>query len=128
MEEIILYRLNKDTLKKLESLSDEEKSSFVNKMIDVFFVNCEEKLELIDSYIKKNEYTLAGRAAHNIKSGGQILGAEKFCYLCKNFEIQCLEDKWVSRDEFEKIKQEYSMLKVELEKVKQGYDKNSIGS
>lgn len=113
-----LPRLNHLTLQKLEVFSYEGKGVLTLKLIEVFVNNCSDRFKSIDQNLERQDYAQILRAAHNVKSGAQVLGADRLCQICNNIELKCRNNDESVSIEITKLKQEHFLLLLELEKMK----------
>ena len=111
--------INRETLKKLESLQMEGEPSIVLELINLFLSTAPERLAGIKKHLQEKALHLAAKEAHSFKSSSNALGALKLGELCHKLESLKESSSYVEAKALLKnIETEYGSAIQELSKIK----------
>ena len=105
-------------LNQLRVLSAPGAESLVAKVIQIFMANTPVILQSIEEALGRQEFEVAGRAAHKLKSGAGNVGAIRLTQLRNRLEKFDAADPCGSRSAiFGEIRSEYSRIELELLRI-----------
>lgn len=78
--------INEDSLIQFYELPDDNLPDLLIEVIDLFISSSALQVMSISNFIKSADFINASKAAHNLKSGAQTLGALAFGEICQKIE------------------------------------------
>jgi HPt (histidine-containing phosphotransfer) domain-containing protein len=91
------------------------------EIVDAFVEEAPERLAELRRGAEEGDATLAGRAAHTLKSNGLTFGAVELASLCRRLEVAARADELGGSAELiDRVDDEWALVQRELEALRAG--------
>jgi HPt (histidine-containing phosphotransfer) domain-containing protein len=106
--------LDADAVRALYELLGEDREA-LEEMVDAFLDEAPTRLAELRRGVDQNDFTLAGRAAHTLKSNGGTFGAVELVSLCRRLELAArANDVAGSADLLDAVDVQWTLVSEEL--------------
>eukprot|EP00741_Cyanophora_paradoxa_P006276 tig00000989_g6085.t1 len=110
--------LDESIFGQLEELQDESQPDFVEEVINLYCETSEEKLEEMDSLLKRKDLDELAKSAHSLKGSSANIGAVKVVKLCADLKTLCeAEDLAGCKQCLEDVKTQFKLVREHLKKI-----------